>query len=301
MDYGSCRCSPTGKMPRTSQPYKPGDPVYWTVYTYDGLGRTIAVQAADGHSTTTYSYVGNTTLTTDAKGNWKANVTDVNGNLTSVIEPDPSNPAAAPTSAFDCGSERSGMLRTCYTYDVVNNLTRVDMYRSGYDQVRSFTYQPGTNWLLTATNPENGTVTYTRDAMGHVTKRVDAAGQTTNYVYDSYDRLSQVTRQPSGQGADACQTENYSYDQTIDGGFPSGYSWGKLTAVSFGNGTSGVCPGTAPDASTWGGVVYKYAYSPAGHTTGKRMTISRNGYYAGLSTLNLDATWSNDNEGRVQS
>jgi hypothetical protein len=89
MDYGSCRCSPTGKMPRTSQPYKPGDPVYWTVYTYDGLGRTIAVQAADGHSTTTYSYVGNTTLTTDAKENWKANVTDVNGNLTSVIEPDP--------------------------------------------------------------------------------------------------------------------------------------------------------------------------------------------------------------------
>jgi len=165
-----------------------------------GWARTIAVQAADGHSTTTYSYVGNTTLTTDAKGNWKANVTDVNGNLTSVIEPDPSNPAAAPTSAFDCGSERSGMLRTCYTYDVVNNLTHVDMYRSGYDQVRSFTYQPGANWLLTATNPENGTVTYTRDVMGHVTKRVDAAGQTTNYTYDSYDRLksSDATRHFEG-------------------------------------------------------------------------------------------------------
>ena len=73
------------------------------------------------------------------------------------------------------------------------------MPRSNGTQTRTFTYQSGTNWLLTATNPENGTVTYTRDAMGHVTKRVDAMGQTTNYTYDSYNRLTQVTRRGSGR------------------------------------------------------------------------------------------------------
>ena len=39
--YGSCACSPTGKMIRQSQPYAPGAPVYWTTYTYDGMGRTV--------------------------------------------------------------------------------------------------------------------------------------------------------------------------------------------------------------------------------------------------------------------
>ena len=295
-DYDSCGCSPTGKMWRTSLPYKPGNTAYWTTYTYDGLGRTIAVQAADSASTTAYAYYGNSTVVTDPKGNWKAMTTDVNGNLTSVLEPDPSNPAAAPTSPQSCSSAPSGMLGTCYTYDVLNNLTQVDIYRGGNDQRRSFTYQTGTNWLLTATNPENGTVTYTRDPVGHVTKRVDAASQTTNYTYDGYNRLTQVVR-----NNDPCQTENYNYDQGIDYSFSSGYSMGKLTAVTFGTGSYGLCPGTAPDSSTWGGLTYDYQYSSAGQVTGKRMQIARTPYYGGRSVVNLDAYWAYDNEGRLNS
>lgn len=30
--YDSCACSPLGKVKQVSRPYKPGDPVYWTVY-----------------------------------------------------------------------------------------------------------------------------------------------------------------------------------------------------------------------------------------------------------------------------
>src|SRR5206468_12543437 len=83
-------------MKRTSQPYAPGGPIYWTTYTYDGLGRTIAVQSPDGASTTTYSYQGNTTTVTDPAGKWKKYVTDAMGNLIQVIEPDPGG-APAPT------------------------------------------------------------------------------------------------------------------------------------------------------------------------------------------------------------
>ncbi len=171
---------------------------------------------------------------------------------------------------------------TCYFYDVVKNLTTVRMPRSTGTQTRTFTYQTGTNWLLTATNPENGTVTYTRDAVGHVTKRVDTIGQWTSYSYDSYNRLKQVGRAIApGYGADPCQTENYYYDQAIDSSFPSGASWGKLTAVAFGTGPGSACPGTAPNGSTWGGLMYEYQYNSAGQTTGKRMAISQGATLAG--------------------
>jgi hypothetical protein len=41
--YWPCGCSPLGKMYQQSQPYKPGDTVSYTTYTYDALGRTVKV------------------------------------------------------------------------------------------------------------------------------------------------------------------------------------------------------------------------------------------------------------------
>ncbi len=295
-NYDSCACSPTGKMVAQSQPYAPGASVYWTSYTYDGLGRTIQVTAADNASHTSYAYYGSTTVVTDPAGNWKAMTTDVDGNLKSVIEPDPaSNPSAVSSAqTIDCISTQapSGMMGTCYVYDMLKNLTTVTMPRSTGTQTRTFTYQSGTNWLLTATNPENGTVTYTRDAMGHVTKRVDAESQTTNYTYDTYNRLVQVARV-----SDPCQAEYYYYDQGIDSTFDSGASWGKLTAVLFGYGPGTACPGTGPDGTGWNGATYEYQYNAAGQTTGKRMVVNRTGYAGGSVTL--DAYWTYDNEGRM--
>ena len=58
--YDSCGCSPTGKLKQQSLPHAPGAAAVWTVYTYDGLGRTVSVQAPDGASATTYSYLANT-------------------------------------------------------------------------------------------------------------------------------------------------------------------------------------------------------------------------------------------------
>jgi YD repeat-containing protein len=78
-----------GKMTQVSQPYAPGNTVYWTTYAYDAIGRTVSVTAADG-SATAYSYSGNTTTVTDAAGKWKTTTVDVQGNTTQVYEPDPS-------------------------------------------------------------------------------------------------------------------------------------------------------------------------------------------------------------------
>src|SRR6266576_3713092 len=57
----------------------------WTVYTYDGIGRTLSVKQPDGASTTTYAYAGNQITVTDPAGKWKTFTSDVLGNLTTVV------------------------------------------------------------------------------------------------------------------------------------------------------------------------------------------------------------------------
>jgi YD repeat-containing protein len=173
--YGPCACSPLGKVGRVSQPYARGATPVWTTYSYDGSGRTLSVQAPDGASTTTYSYRGNNTTVTDPAGKWKIMGTDAAGNLFQVTEPDPN---------------RSGILNTFYSYNGANQLIQVSMPRSEGTQTRTLVWS-GSD-LVSSTNPENGTVSYTYDGAHHVTSRTDAKGQQTQYSYDSYGRLTEV-------------------------------------------------------------------------------------------------------------
>lgn len=47
-------------------------------------------------------------------------------------------------------------------------------------------------FLLSAINPENGTVTYTYNSNGLVASKTDAKGQAFTYQYDSYNRLQKI-------------------------------------------------------------------------------------------------------------
>jgi len=65
--YAPCGCSPLGKVSQVSQPWVSGSK-YYTVYTYDGMGRPISIAAPDGtstQSTTQYVYKGNQVTVTD--------------------------------------------------------------------------------------------------------------------------------------------------------------------------------------------------------------------------------------------
>jgi YD repeat-containing protein len=173
---------------KQSRPYKPGDPPYWTTYTYDGLGRTLTVLAPDGASTTTYSYLANTVTVTDPAGKWKKFTMDAFGNLTIVVEPDVSQ------------TNTSNQATTTYTYDVLNHLINVSMPRqmpggNVITQTRTFNYLAGstiTPYLQSATNPENGTVFYTYNADGTLYSKTDAKNQTLLYQRDAYGRVTQV-------------------------------------------------------------------------------------------------------------
>jgi YD repeat-containing protein len=55
---------------------------------------------------------------------------------------------------------------TYYSYDLLDHLIQVNMTRTSGTQIRTFVYNG--NYLTSATNPENGTVTYTYNGYNKV-------------------------------------------------------------------------------------------------------------------------------------
>jgi len=274
--YDSCGCSPLGKMTGTTLPHAPGAAQIWTTYTYDGIGRTLTATTTgtETTSTTSYLYQGNTVTVTDAVGNWKKYTMNALGQLTQVNEPNPAG-----------GSDYV----TTYTYDTLGHLTGVSMPRPSGTQTRTFNYgnPPGTQ-LLSTTNPENGTVTYTYNSDNTLATKTDAKSQQVQYSYDSYKRVTEIRRGTySGTFTeDTCQREDYSYDTNpYDGTFSSNIA-GRLAAVQYkgGNPTSG-CDTTFTEM---------YSYNSAGAPVSKRLRVSR----VGLTNLDMDSQYTYDNEGR---
>jgi RHS repeat-associated protein len=292
--YVPCGCSPLGKVGQTSAPYAPSAPVYWTTYTYDGLGRTTQMELPDG-SITHYSYSGNTVTVNDPAGKTKTFTIDALGNLTQVQEPDPN----------------LGTVSTNYTYDMLNHLTQVSMPRGSNTQTRTFNYLTGTTVgtdLLSATNPENGTVTYTYNSDHTLHTKTDAKGQVFTYSYDSYKRLTQIM-------VGTTVLRNFIYDtNTLDNTGYSNYTQGRLAAVQNSAFTpQGYVPGqggsnvTVPSNIQF---IEMFNYSQAGLVKGKRLQVQEtfkwyvnNVLQTSNQSINLDGTYTYDTggEGKVLS
>ncbi len=281
--YGPCGCSPTGKMIEQSLPHAPNGTPAWTTYTYDALGRTVSVVAPDGASTTTYAYQGNNVTVTDPAGKWKTFTMDAFGHLTQVVEPNPAG-----------GSNYV----TTYTYDPWDNVEQVSMPRPSGTQTRTFTYNG--KLLMSATNPENGTITYTYNGFNKVATKTDAKGQAIQYTYDSIARLTEVQKYPTGisGGEDTCQRETYSYDTSYNSNYTTTYPLGRLTAVQYSGQGSNGCGTTFMET---------YGYNQAGQKTNKGLLVTRtfqaqdnNGDNVyGPATADLESSYSYDNEGRL--
>jgi YD repeat-containing protein len=233
-----------GQKYQVSNPFRStSDPTYGvTTYApYDGLGRLRSQIDSDGVSTQSWIYNGNSTTHTDEGGNQWQQTTDALGRLTKVLEPN--------------GTAQAPSMETDYTYNALNNLTCVEQHGgvSGTGcssapsndatsawRVRRFFYD-SLSRLLTAGNPETGTVGYTYSVPGSICagdvtlpcSKTDARGVTTNYSYDHLNRLlSKIyTNAPAGS-----MSSCFTYD-TAGGGI------GRLAAEWT---QAGSCPGTAP-------------------------------------------------------
>ena len=149
---------------QSSNPFRPylnEQPVWSTAFT-DALGRGTKVRTPDNAIART-SYSGNTVTATDQAGKSGKSVSDALGRLTSVYE-DP-----------------SGLnYQTSYNYDVLGDLITINQG----SQTRSFVYD-SLKRLTSATNPENGTISYTYDNNGNLLTRLDARNITTTLAYDA--------------------------------------------------------------------------------------------------------------------
>jgi RHS repeat-associated protein len=211
-DYTDTVYDALGRPATVSNPYRStSDPTYGvTQNQYDGLGRVTQTTRQDG-SVSTVSYTGNCVTGTDEAGKKSKNCSNALGRLTAVWE----DPAGL-------------NYETDYQYDVLGNLLRVDQKGSAPAdstqwRTRLFTYN-SLSQLLTANNPESGTITYSYDADGELLSKTSPAPnpnpplptQTVSYCYDELHRVTKRDYSPHTYSPPACPITtpivSYAYD-----------------------------------------------------------------------------------------
>jgi RHS repeat-associated protein len=168
------------------------------------------------------------TLVTDQAGKQRISKTNALGQLKDIWEVTASDQW---TEAISFPNQTlSAGYRTSYSYDTLNNLTTVNQ---GV-QTRSFSYS-SLSRLLTAANPESGTINYGYDPNGNLTQKTDARGVQTAYVYDALNRVTQRNYSAPADLPNYQTTPNvvYTYDAVN-----VAFSKGKLTKVANGFSTT---------------------------------------------------------------
>jgi RHS repeat-associated protein len=191
---------------------------------------------------------------------------------------------------------------TYYTYDAWDNVNQVTMPRPSGTQTRTFTYSG--KLLLSATNPENGTVTYTYNTYNKVATKTDAKGQAVVYTYDGIGRLTEVQRYPSGQSnaEDTCQRETYYWDSNPFNSSYSQYALGRLAAIQYYAPASGLGMSGCASSGYVSTFQEQYSYNVGGAKINKGVLLTRNlqsTTTSGPYTVDLESSYTYDNEGRM--
>jgi RHS repeat-associated protein len=231
----------TGRVKGVSNPTRGrnGGPV---TYTYDGLDRILSAKGPNGStvhvyygasvsgaggasaqvcSTQVYG-LGYPTLYVDPAGKMRQIWTDAFGRTVEVDEP---------------GSNGNLTTNTCYSYDVLDNLTGV-LHLDGAQ--RTYAYD-ALSRLTSASDPESGaTSLFYTTASGslcsgdpqNVCRRTDARGITTTFSYDALNRLTGKSY------SDSTPAVLYFYDQSSYNGLNITNGLGRRTGMSDGSGAT---------------------------------------------------------------
>ncbi len=224
-----------------------------TARLYDALGRLTSVVNPDNTSRTS-SYNGPSVTLTDEKASKWISTYNGLGELEEVDEPNPANAAGA-------------SLKTTYGYTVLGDLTAVNQIGNGSDSARARSFQyDGLSRLLSASNPETGTVSYDYDANGNVSDKIDARGVKVSYQYDALNRI--LAKTFGGNAPAGALSSCYMYDNAATGANGIGRLWSEWTQSS--------CPSTAPSSPPTNGYqserVLGY-YDAAGRLLGEKQCV----------------------------
>jgi RHS repeat-associated protein len=176
-----------GRIARKSEPHFSGQPIAWTTYTYDDLGR-VTLQAKDSpyasggvarHSTV---YNGRSITATNPRGATQTRLKDED-NRTILL-----------TDAQ--GAQQS------YQFDAWGNLAQT---KNALGYVTTISYDASGHKARMA-DPDMGTWAYQHDALGQLRNQTSPKGQTATMVYDSLGRL--------GTRTEPDLTSRWHYDKT---------------------------------------------------------------------------------------
>lgn len=262
-----------GEIARKSVPAFLGDPVYWTAYEYDGIGRVVTESAprnqGGGLRTTRFDYDGLSTTQIDPRGSRTVRVVNAAGQLQRVIDA-ASNSTTFRYDAFDnlvaTVDPRGNEILN--TYDVrgrkvssrdpdlgtwtygYNGFGDLLWQRDAKGQVQSLTYDL-LGRTISRTEPE-GTTTWTWDSAwkGALSSVSSAGGYSRSNTYDSLGRPAQTTEVVSGV--------SFAFARTYD-------TQGRLLVLQYPGGTS-----------------VRYGYNPYGYVS-SLTDNGQNTYWTGVA------------------
>jgi RHS repeat-associated protein len=190
----------------------PGETVHKTTTEYDAMGRPDLVTAPDG-TQTDYTYDGLETKVKDAKDHTHTTVTDILGRTLSITPP--TGPAVT------------------FTYDPLGNMLTATRGSDANGAITVTLTYDNAGRKLTMDDPDLGDWVYSYNALGGMTRQVDAKNQVTCLYYDELNR-------PRGKdyftNSAACPTDPGSgYDVAY--GYDAGAN-GKGRRTSMGNADS---------------------------------------------------------------
>lgn len=168
MEYDAC-----GRPTYESYPFRGVS--LGTTTSYDALGRTTRRINPDG-TPATFDYSGIDVTVTDE------NRRSTRFDFSAFGDPDEGRLVAVTDAAGNT---------TRYAYNALGSLRRVESPRSA--AIRTWLYN-GRNQVIREDHPENGSITYTYDAVGNTRTRQDLEFGLTRFDYDRNNRLVRVDR-----------------------------------------------------------------------------------------------------------
>ncbi|TQM12258.1 RHS repeat-associated protein [Pseudoxanthomonas sp. 3HH-4] len=215
----------------------------WTTTTYDVLGRSVHVLAADG-SEVSNSYSGLATTAVDPRGNPTTQTRNGKGELVSVQD--------------------AAGLTTNYTYTADGNLKTVARDAGAGTIVNSYVYDV-LGRKIQQSDPDSGTTTFQYNAMGELIVQTDGEGQR---IENEIDARARVWRKTVKLANGAIESQTTSVFDTAQNGS------GSVTMET----TVGTYSGLVGEASSELNIVNYHYYDALGRTSGSTYQIDNQWY-----------------------